>query len=398
MENFRMYVPTDIRFGKNRLTELEEVLLKYGNRVLLVYGGGSIKKTGLYDEIMTKLGKDKFHVVELSGINPNPRIDSVREGIRLVREEKLEVILAVGGGSVVDAAKVIAGGVYYEGDAWDLVVDSEKMGNAIPIVDILTLAATGTEMNRNAVISNPETQEKLGTSGWELIPKVSFLDPTITFTVPPVQTSAGIADTLSHLFEQYFNRTEGNDVQNFLSEGLMQAVIKNSPVVLQDPENYDARANLLWASTLALNGLCSKGNSGAWSCHPIEHELSAYYDITHGIGLAIITPRWMKFCIDNDSSTHSKFALYGKNIWKLDGDNDEAIARKAVELTYHFFKDILSIPMTLSEVGIQSDALVNEMAKQAVLYGNLESGHYVPMSIENVEAVLLDCFMEMAEF
>jgi butanol dehydrogenase len=204
MNNFRMYVPTDIRFGKDHLNELPEVLASYGKRVLLAYGGGSIKRFGLYDKVVNLLESNGFQIVELTGIEPNPKIASVREGVKLIREHALDVILAVGGGSVVDAAKVIAGGVYYDGDAWDLVEDSSKMGKAVPIVDILTLAATGTEMNRNAVISNPERNEKLGTSGWELLPKVSFLDPTNTFTVPAHQTAAGAADILSHLFEQYF--------------------------------------------------------------------------------------------------------------------------------------------------------------------------------------------------
>lgn len=217
MENFQLYLPTDIRFGKDRLAELPEVLAQYGKRVLLAYGGGSIKQSGLYDRIKELLAQD-FEVVELSGIEPNPRIASVREGVVLIRDNQLDVILAVGGGSVVDAAKVIAAGVHYDGDAWDLVLDSRKIGKAVPIVDILTLAATGTEMNRNAVISNPETNEKLGTGGWELIPRASFLDPTLTYTVSKWQTAAGTADMLSHLFEQYFNRTEGVDVQDSIAE------------------------------------------------------------------------------------------------------------------------------------------------------------------------------------
>lgn len=269
MNNFRMYVPTDIRFGKNRLNELPEVLEPYGKRVLLAYGGGSIKRFGLYDKVVDLLESNGFHIVELTGIEPNPKIDSVREGVKLIREHALDVILAVGGGSVVDAAKVIAGGVYYDGDAWDLVEDSSKMGKAVPIVDILTLAATGTEMNRNAVISNPERNEKLGTSGWELLPKVSFLDPTNTFTVPASQTAAGAADILSHLFEQYFNHTAGVDVQDNIAEGLMKAVIQHAPTAIQTPDDYIARANILWASTLALNGIPGNGRAGGWTCHPI---------------------------------------------------------------------------------------------------------------------------------
>ncbi len=290
MNNFRLQIPTDIRFGRDRLAELPEVLEQFGKKVLLVYGGGSIKRSGLYDKVTALLKDNDFEWVELAGVEPNPRIDSVREGGRLIRENSLDMLLAVGGGSVVDASKVMAAAAYYDGDAWDLVKNPRLIGQAVPIVDILTLAATGTEMNRGAVISNMETNEKLGTGGWELIPRASFLDPTLTYTVSKWQTAAGTADMMSHLFEQYFNRTVGVDVQDSIAEGLLKTAIKHGPVALAEPENYEARANLLWTSTLALNGLVASGRAGGWTCHAIEHELSAYYDITHGIGLAVLTP------------------------------------------------------------------------------------------------------------
>lgn len=396
MENFRFNVSTDIRFGKDRLAELPEVLAPYGKRVLLTYGGGSIKRLGLYDQVMALLSANDFEVVSLPGIQPNPKIDSVREGVRLIREHDLEVILAVGGGSVIDAAKIMAAGVYYDGDAWDLVLDSRKIGKAVPIVDILTLAATGTEMNRGAVISNPETHQKLGTGGWELLPKVSFLDPTNTFTVPAWQTAAGAADTLSHLFEQYFNRTPGVTVQDNIAEGLMRAVIQHAPVALKTPEDYDARANLLWASTLALNGLPGNGRVGGWTCHPIEHELSAYYDITHGIGLAILTPRWMRYCLAEDPTTVAKFAAYGRHVWHLEGD-DETVAHQAVKATYEFLKS-LSIPMTLPEVGIDSDEFITAMSEHAVKQGHLTSNAYVAMTVDQVADLIRTCFTEMTIF
>ncbi len=396
MNNFRMYVPTDIRFGKDRLNELPEVLAPYGKRVLLAYGGGSIKRFGLYDKVVDLLESNGFHIVELTGIAPNPKIDSVREGVKLIRDHALDVILAVGGGSVVDAAKVIAGGVYYDGDAWDLVEDSSKMGKAVPIVDILTLAATGTEMNRNAVISNPEHNEKLGTSGWELLPKVSFLDPTNTFTVPAHQTAAGAADILSHLFEQYFNRTAGVSVQDNIAEGLMKAVIEHAPMAIQTPDDYIARANILWASTLALNGIPGNGRAGGWTCHPIEHELSAYYDITHGIGLAILTPRWMTYCLNHDATTVAKFAQYGRNVWHLEGE-DNTVAHQAVKATHDFLKS-LGIPMTLPEVGITTDELVPEMSAQAVRYGHLTQSAYVALENDDVAEIIRASFVEMTDF
>ncbi|MDQ0222818.1 iron-containing alcohol dehydrogenase [Streptococcus moroccensis] len=395
MENFRLQIPTDIRFGKDRLGELPEVLAPLGKRVLLAYGGGSIKRSGLYDKVVDLLTDNGFTFVELAGIEPNPRIDSVREGVRLIRENDLDVILAVGGGSVVDASKVIAGGVYYDGDAWDLVLDSSKIGKAVPIVDILTLAATGTEMNRNAVISNPETNEKLGTGGWDLIPRASFLDPTLTFTVNKWQTAAGSADMMSHLYEQYFNHTPAVDVQDGIAEGVMKTIIKHAPVAIKEPDNYDARANLLWASTLALNGLVARGRSGGWTCHAIEHELSAYYDITHGIGLAVLTPRWMQFCIDKDDKSHAKLATYARNVWGLTEGSDEELARQAVEKTYRFLHEDLEIPMTLPEVGIETKELVLEMSEKAVLHGGLERDKFVNLSVSDVEAIILACFEEM---
>lgn len=398
MRNFRLQIPTDIRFGRERLTELPEVLSAFGKRVLFAYGGGSIKKSGLYDKITRLLNENDFTVVELAGIEPNPRIESVRQGASLIRDNDLEVILAVGGGSVVDASKVMAAAVYYDGDAWDLVEDSSLIGKAIPIVDVLTLAATGTEMNRDAVISNMAINEKLDTSGWELIPRASFLDPSLTFTVSKWQTAAGAADMMSHLFEQYFNRTEGVDVQDSIAEGLLKTIIKHAPVAIQEPENYTARANLLWASTLALNGLVSKGRIDGWTCHPIEHELSAYYDITHGIGLAILTPRWMKFCIDTDPTTHTKFATYARTVWGLDGGSDEELARQAVAKTYHFFESQLEIPMTLPEVGIENQDLVREMSEKAVEHGNLGQNIFVTLDVSDVEQIISASFNPMKTF
>ena len=398
MENFRLHIPTDIRFGKDRLEELPEVLSPYGKRILLAYGGGSIKKSGLYDKVVALLKDNGFSFVELSGIAPNPKIDSVRQGVRLIRENQLDAILAVGGGSVVDASKVIAAGVYYDGDVWDLVLDRSKVGRAVPIVDILTLAATGTEMNRNAVISNPETNEKLGTSGWELIPKASFLDPTLTYTVSKWQTAAGAADMMSHLFEQYFNRTEAVDVQDSIAEGLLKTIIKYAPIAIREPENYDARANLFWSSTLALNGLVGQGRSGGWTCHPIEHELSAYYDITHGIGLAILTPRWMAFCLDKDSTTHAKFAAYARNVWGLNQGTDEELARQAVQKTYDFFKEQLEIPMTLPEVGIENQDLVSEMSEQAVKHGGLSNDRFVNLTVDDVKEIIKASYNPMETF
>ena len=299
MDNFRFGAPTEMLFGKGQISNLPEVLKRYGRNVLLAYGGGSIKKNGIYDKVQELL-KD-FNIVELSGIEPNPRIETVRRGVDLCRENNIDVILAVGGGSTIDCSKVVAAGYYYEGDTWDIVLDSSKITNALPIVAVLTLAATGSEMNKGAVISKMDTNEKLGTGAICMAPKTSILDPEYLYTLPAIQTAAGTADIMSHVFENYFKKTKDAYVQDKMSEGLLETCIKYCPIALKDPTNYEARANLMWASSMALNGLTGSGKVGAWSCHPMEHELSAHYDITHGVGIAILTPSWMRYILNDET-------------------------------------------------------------------------------------------------
>ena len=382
MQDFRFYNPTDIRFGKHHIDEeLHDVIASFGQNVLLTYGGGSIKRSGLYERVMKAL--EGLNVVELAGIEPNPKIASVREGQRLVKEHDVDVILAVGGGSVIDASKVIASAKFYEGDPWELVLDSSKRQtiDQLPLVDILTLSATGTEMNRGSVISNPETNQKIGTSGPNT-PAVSFLDPQLTTSVSKWQTAAGALDIFSHLTEQYFDQATGTDIQDGQMEGLYRAVIQWAPVALRDPENYDARANLMWASTMALNGLVGSGKQNAWTVHPIEHELSAYYDITHGVGLGILTPRWMKFVLSD--KTVAKFARFGRNVWGIVGDDDQVVAEQAIQATYDWVKS-LDVPTTLPGVEITSDEHFQAMAESAVTFG-LANG-YVAMTPADVVAL-----------
>lgn len=391
MDNFNFHVTTDIRFGKDRLAELPEVMNQFGKNVLLVYGSGSIKKIGLYDKVMEHLTANGNHVFELPGVEPNPRVETVRKGVEICRKENIDVLLAVGGGSTIDCAKVVAAATLYEGDAWDMVLQRRKLnGPALPLVTILTLAATGSEMNSGAVISNLSTNQKLGVGSPSMLPKVSFLDPTNTFSVNKYQTAAGSADIFSHLIENYFKRTEGTDVQDSVSEGLMRSVIKNCPIALKSPEDYDARANLMWASTLALNGLTGNGKTGAWSCHPIEHELSAFYDITHGVGLAILTPRWMEYALNDE--TVAKFAQFAWNVWKVEERVPMLAARIGIQKTYDYFKSC-DIPMTLPEVGINEEKFAI-MAQQAVDHNAIKTAAYVPMDVKDVESILEACLTE----
>ncbi|KRM71192.1 iron-containing alcohol dehydrogenase [Lacticaseibacillus brantae] len=384
MEDFRFNNKTDIRFGRNRIEEeLRPAVQQFGDRVLLVYGGQSIKRSGLYDQVKGLL--NGLSVTELPGIAPNPKIDSVRDGQKLAKDNDVDVILAVGGGSVIDAAKVIASAKFYAGDPWDLVINaSERTKLAqVPVVDILTLAATGTEMNYGSVISNPETHQKLGTYGPNS-PAVSFLDPTLTYTVPANQTAAGSMDIMSHLLEQYFDAAGANDVSKGLIEGLMRAVIKWAPVALETPDDYDARANLMWGATMALNGIVRSGNQNGWTVHPLEHELSAYYDITHGVGLGILTPRWMEFALNAD--TEALFARYGRNVWDLRGDDDQMVANQAIEATYNWIEN-LGIPMTLPEVGIADEKNFVAMADSAVSVGRLDVVPYVKLNTGDVVSI-----------
>ena len=385
MENFNFKAYTEMLFGKGEISKLPEVMSRYGKNVLLAYGGGSIKRNGIYDNVKQLLSD--YNIVELDKIEPNPRIETVRRGVDLCKENNIDVILAVGGGSTIDCAKVVAAGAFYNEDPWDLVTNPEKIDKVLPIVTILTLAATGSEMNKNAVISKMDINEKLGTGSWAMIPQTSILDPEYLFTLPAIQTAAGTADIMSHVFESYFKNTKGAFVQDKFSEGLLETCIKYCPIALKDPKNYEARANLMWASSMALNGLCGSGKPGAWSCHPIEHELSAFYDITHGVGLAIVTPRWMRYILSEN--TVDKFVDYAVNVWHLEPKEDKfALANEAIDLTEKFFKDC-GIPMSLKEVNID-ETHFDEMAKGAVERGSLAYA-YVPLNETDVKKILEMC-------
>ncbi|GEQ62071.1 iron-containing alcohol dehydrogenase [Vagococcus lutrae] len=391
MENFDFQAPTNILFGKGQLQHLPRLLQEHGQRVLLTYGGGSIKRNGLYDEVQALLKNANMTVIELGGIDPNPRLETVKEGARLCHEHDIDVILAVGGGSTIDCSKAIAAAYYYDGDPWDFTQKRELATKGLPIVTVLTLAATGSEMNGGAVISNMETKEKLGMGGRALIPKASILDPTNTFTVPRYQTMAGSADILSHLIENYFSVTEHAAVQDHVAEGLMKTVLHYTPIALEQPEHYDARANLMWASSLALNGLTGSGKKGSWSCHPMEHELSAYYDITHGIGLAILTPRWLAHILNAD--TVEKIAAFGRAVLDVEWEEPWAAARQTIQRLYETFV-AWGVPMTLGEVGIDREYL-EEMAEQAVKHSTLATHAYVPLEVKDVQAIYEACLTPM---
>lgn len=379
MKNFNYSIPTKIFFGKNQIKVLGSEIKKYGSKVLLVYGGGSIKKSGIYDKISEILKTNDISFWELPGVEPNPRVTSVNKGVEICKKNEIELILAVGGGSSIDCAKVIAAGYYYDGDAWDIVLNPSKIKKVLPLATVLTLAATGSEMNFGAVITNFDTKEKLATGHPDMAPKFSILDPTYTYTLPEKQTAAGTADITSHIFEVYFSSTKEAYLQNRMAEAMLKTCIKYGEVALKDPENYQARSNLMWTSSLAINGLISYGKDTEWSVHAMEHELSAYYDITHGVGLAILTPHWMKYILNE--STLDKFVEYGVNVWGIDENKDKyEIANEAIGCTSKYYVS-LGIPTSLSEVGISEEKL-EEMAKQSTRRGNL--GNFRVLEAEDV--------------
>lgn len=388
MNNFVYNIPTKVYFGENQLGHLGQELAKFGKRVLLTYGGGSIKRSGLYDRVLDELRKANLEVYELSGIEPNPRIESVRKGVEICKQKDIDVLLSVGGGSTIDATKFMAAGACVEHDPWEFFgADAKPIERALPIVTILTLSATGSEMDTAGVISNLETGDKLGRLAPALLPRVSFLDPTLTYTVNKYQTACGAADIMSHILEVYFNTQEDLFMLDCFMEGMLKTVVKYAPVALAEPENYEARANIMWTSSWAINGFINGGKRKAWSCHPMEHELSAVYDITHGLGLAILTPRWMKYCLDE--TTVDKYVQYGVNVFGIDASLDKMeIAKRSIALTEEFLFEKLGLQRTFTEVGIKREDFAM-MAQKACRYGVIKG--FKTLTPKDVEAIFEMC-------
>ena len=385
MQNFDYMTPTRLIFGRDAIAKLPEVMTQFGKKILLTYGGGSIKKIGLYQKVLEML--KGYDIVELPGIQPNPKYDpSVLDGVRLCKEHNVDVILSVGGGSVLDCSKAIAAGAKYDGDPWDLISYKVKAKAALPIVDILTLAATGSEYDCGGVISRTETNDKIGYIDPLLFPVVSILDPVYTFTVSKKQTAAGIADAMNHTIEQYFVE-DSTLLNDGFCESTLRSLMTNGRKCLENPEDYTARAEMMLACTYGCNGILALGNSySGWPCHGIEHALSAYYDITHGEGPAIITPRWMRHILSE--RTMDRFVKYGINVFGIDPTlPKQEIAGKAIDATYEFFKSI-NIPMHLREVGID-DSRIDEMAHHIAVNEGLDKA-YVPLTEQDIKEILLE--------
>lgn len=383
MQNFDYQTPTRLIFGEGVISSLPDVMGEFGHNVLFTYGGGSIKKLGLYDKVKELLAD--FEIFELPGIQPNPKFNpSVIDGVRICKEHDIDVILAVGGGSVLDCSKAIAGGALYDGDLWELISNNVETTAALPIVDIITLAATGSEYDNDGVISRTETNDKFSYMNDHLFPAVSFLDPTYTFSVPKRQTAAGCVDAINHTMEQYFVE-DSTLLNDGFCESMIKSLMVNGKKCLDNPEDYTARAEMMLCCTYGCNGILALGNSeSGWPCHGIEHALSGHYDIVHGEGLAIITPRWMRHILNEH--TLPRFVKYGVNVFGIDASLPPyEIAEHAIDETYRFFES-LGVPMHLRDVGID-DSRLAEMAHHIAVNEGLEDA-YAPLSEQDILEIL----------
>lgn len=366
MDNFTFHNPTKLIFGKDQLEALKKEVPAYGKKVLLVYGGGSIKRTGLYDKVINALKEIGAEVTELAGVEPNPRLSTVHRGVELCKSKGIDLVLAVGGGSVLDCSKAIAVGAKYDGDMWDFAVYKATPKDALPLGTVLTMAATGSEMNGNSVITNEETKEKLGWGSKLAYPAFSILDPVNTFSLPKDQTVYGMVDIMSHVFEHYFHKTTNTPLQDGLCEAILKTVIETAPKLIQNLESYEHRETILLSGTMALNGVVNMGLTGDWATHNIEHAVSAVYDIPHGGGLAILFPNWMKYNMHHDIPRFKRLAL---NVFNVDptGKSDEAIALEGIDALRSFWNSI-GAPSRLADYKID-DSHIEVMADKAVKFG-----------------------------
>ncbi|MDQ0058522.1 iron-containing alcohol dehydrogenase [Paenibacillus harenae] len=384
MNAFQFYNPTSIVFGEGTADRVGELTARYGKNVLFVYGSGSIKKTGLHARTLSRLAEAGITVHELPNIEPNPRLTTVNKGIALCREHGIDFILAVGGGSVIDASKAIAAGTLYEGDVWDFYSRKAVVQQALPIGTILTLAATGSEMNGGTVVTNWEENQKQSFVSPHTYPVFSILDPTLTYTVPRNHTVYGSVDIMSHVFEQYFSLTPNTPLQERFCESILQTVIENVEIAIAKPDDAAARANLMWCGTMALNGgQISVGMENDWASHGIEHEVSAIYDIPHGAGLAVLFPNWMKYVY---KQRVDRFVQFAQRVWGISGEgmSDDEIALTGIQATRDFFTRI-GAESRLADFGIGEENL-DRMAEEAVKYGNI--GSFKPLGKDDVHAIL----------
>lgn len=370
MNDFEFQNTTKVYFGKNQLQHLHVEVLKYSTKVLLACGSKSIKNSSIYSNIVSELKDNHIEIYDLGLIEPNPRHTTVNRGVALCRKHDLQVLVAIGGGSTIDCCKAIAATTLSNTDNfWDLVEGKEKWYAALPVIAIPTMASTGSEMDKSCVISNIELGIKKGINGELLRPKVAFLDPTNTFSVPAKQTACGGFDIMAHLFDMnYFVNAAKYPLQFNVVETLLKTIRTELPIAIKEPENYEARATMLWAASWALNSFCTSGFQTQPSLHALE-QFSSTYDITHGLALAIIMPKWMKYILDRDKTVAKDFARFGVNVMGIeDTKNMEELAYQAIDALQKFIKEELGLPVSLSEIGINNSRF--EEMKVKACYGN----------------------------
>jgi hypothetical protein len=381
MLNFVFDNKTRIIFGKDTESQVGKYTKEYGTKVLLHYGGGSIKRFGLYDKVVKSLNESGVDFVELGGVAPNPRVELVREGIELCRKENVDFILAVGGGSVIDSAKAISAGMFYEGDVWDLYSKNIRNSNVLPIGTVLTIPAAGSESSTGSVITNEELKLKKSYGDLSLRPKFSILNPELTYTLPNYQTACGAVDMIGHVIERYITNIEHVELTDRLCESVMKTVVNNAGKAIANNQDYNSRAEIMWAGVLAHNDLVGTGREADWASHEIEHELSAIYDVAHGAGLAVVYPAWMKYVYKHNLEL---FSMFGQNVFGLtvDPDNLEQSALNTIAALEDFYKSI-GMPTRLGDLEID-DTRIEEMAAKATNNDTRTLGSFVPLNQQDV--------------
>lgn len=382
MNDFTFYNPTQLVFGKTSTDQLADKIKQFtnGKKILITYGGGSIKRTGLYDRVMKLLAD--FEVFELAGIEPNPRVETVRKGVQIVKENQIDFIVAIGGGSVIDGTKLISATSKIDNDPWDIVTKKAEVKDAVPFGVILTLAATGSEMNAGSVITNWATNEKLGWGSPFVFPKFSLLNPELTYTLPYNQTVNGIVDSMSHLIEQYFNEASNTEIGDAMISGVMKAIMKQAPIVKAEPENYEARETLMLGATVALNGFMRLGYNGDWATHNLEHAVSAVHDIPHGEGLAILFPEWMRYVSQYKPERFVKFA---QDVFNVDHTLSASEQIKSGIDQLQAFWTGIGAPSKLSHYDIKEEELATFADK--TFFNSDTFGNFYPLNREAVMAI-----------
>lgn len=383
MNNFNFYSPTHFVFGKNRESETGKYVKRFGgSKVLIHFGGGSVIKSGLLDRVKASLAKENIPFVELGGVVPNPRSGLVYEGVEICKREKIDFILAVGGGSAIDSAKAIAIGALYDGDFWDFYT-GKRVENALPVATILTISAAGSEGSTGSVITHEDGMLKRAANSDALRPVFSVLNPELTCSLPPFQTACGATDMMAHVLERYFTNTKDVEITDRLCEAVLLTVIKETPKALANPNDYEARANIMWAGTVAHNDICGVGREQDWSTHQIEHELSGLYDVAHGAGLAVMFPAWMKYVMKHDVMRFAQFAV---RVWgcQMDFQNPENTAKEGI-LKFEQFLTSIGMPIRFSELGAKAEDIPTLAKTMGLGSGTL--GSFVKLTSEDVTKI-----------